>query len=64
MNKYLKPCPFCGDTVSMTYNSFDNAYVVWHDHSKCYFIEPSYIDGSKAKSIQEAYDIWNTRIQG
>ena len=60
-NSNLKPCPFCGDTVSITYNSFDNVFNVWHDNDKCAFLEPAHIDGEKAKSLTEAYKIWNTR---
>ena len=57
----LKPCPFCNGEVSITYNSFDKAFVIWHKNDDCNFIEPMYIDGSRAKSLKEAREIWNTR---
>ena len=63
-NGKLKPCPFCGGAVSITYNSFDKAFVIWHKGDKCPFIEPMYIDGERAKSLKEAYAIWNTRAGG
>ena len=61
-NRELKPCPFCGDSISITYNSFDKAFVIWHDHNKCLFVEPMYISDDNAKSLKEAYEIWNTRV--
>lgn len=58
-NSKLKPCPFCGDSVNITYTSFENAFEVWHDNNKCPFVEPFFID--EAESLSEAYNIWNTR---
>lgn len=60
-NSKLKPCPFCGSTVNIIYNSLDNAYKAYHDKGECKFIEPFYIDGEHAESLAEAYRIWNTR---
>lgn len=30
----LKPCPFCGGSVTMVYNSFDNAFKFYHKDCK------------------------------
>lgn len=59
-NSKLKPCPFCGDSVNIMYNSALNVFHVYHDNEECKFSEFE-IDGYWAKSLQEAYDIWNTR---
>lgn len=58
-NNELKPCPFCGGSVSITYNSFENAYAVWHKVSDCALIEPLWIEG--AETLEDATKIWNTR---
>ena len=60
--KDLKPCPFCGGEVSITYHSADNVFSIWHKHDGCKFIEPMYIDGEYAKSLSDARDIWNKRV--
>ena len=59
--KDLLPCPFCGGQVSITYNSADNMFSVWHKRDGCKFIEPMYIDGEHAKSLSDARSIWNKR---
>ena len=61
-NSNLKPCPFCGDSVNIMYNSALNAFFVYHDSyaEKCKFNEFE-IDGYFAKSLSDAYKIWNTR---
>ena len=59
-NSKLKPCPFCGDSVNIMYNSALNVFHVYHDYEECAFNEFE-IDGYYAKSLKEAYDIWNTR---
>lgn len=56
----LKPCPFCGGKVSITYNSGENAYAVWHTKEPC-FIEPLWISGDDARTLNEAYAFWNRR---
>ena len=56
----LKPCPFCGGKVSITYNSGENAFAVWHTKEPC-FIEPLWISGDDAKTLNEAYAFWNRR---
>lgn len=60
MKFLLKPCPFCGGSVSILYNSLDNEYHVYHDSEECKF-DTFTIDGYYAHSIAEAYEIWNTR---
>lgn len=62
----LKPCPFCGGGVSMTYNGFEKAYFVYHcfwkyETGQCAFNEPFAIDGEKCKSREEAIEAWNRR---
>lgn len=58
----LKPCPFCGGEVSITYISADNCFCVWHKDDICKFIEPLWIDGEYAKSLKDAQAIWNNRM--
>lgn len=60
----LKPCPFCGSKVTMTYSSYDNMYHVYHrgDIVMCAMKEPIDIDGYFAKSLTEAEDVWNRRV--
>ena len=59
----LKPCPFCGDTVHIQYESDIKAFTVWHKGIKCKFIEPFCINGDEAKSLNEAYKVWNERAE-
>lgn len=63
-NSKLKPCPFCGDTVNIIYNSVSDVFHVYHDHvtrlEECKF-NAFEIDGYYAKSLSDAYKIWNTR---
>lgn len=59
-NSKLKPCPFCGDSVNIMYNSALHEFHVYHDYEECKF-NVFTIDGYYAKSLKEAYDIWNTR---
>lgn len=66
MNNYsLKPCPFCGGKVTLTYNSASNTFNIYHISNKpseiCPFVEPIQIDGTIVKSLKEAADIWNMR---
>ena len=60
LNSKLKPCPFCGGNVNITYNSLDNEFHIYHDTEECKF-NAFAIDGYYAKSLKEAYEIWNTR---
>lgn len=61
----LRPCPFCGSKVDMTYTSYDNMYHIYHrDYGgivQCYMKEPIDIDGYFVKSLSEAADAWNRR---
>ena len=57
----LRPCPFCGGDVNITYYSADNVFAIWHKYDGCKFIEPMYIDGEYAKSLSDARNIWNDR---
>lgn len=60
----LKRCPFCGAKVSMTYNSAENVYRIWHSSiSSCAIEEPIEIDGVFAKSLAEAAKVWNRRVE-
>ena len=58
----LKPCPFCGGSVTMVYNSFDNAFKFYHKDCKkgeeCRIIEPIMLKGI---SLAEAAEAWNRR---
>lgn len=60
----LKPCPFCGLGVRMTYSSWDNMYHIWHqgDLVQCAIKEPIDIDGYFAKSLKDASRVWNRRV--
>lgn len=56
----LEHCPWCGGEVSITYNSFDKAFAVWHKGKPCKFIEPLWIEGEDIKSLADAYRFWNS----
>ena len=58
----LKPCPFCGKSVSMVYNSFENIFKVYHrdgnDEENCI------VEGEikiKGDSLTVAERNWNRR---
>lgn len=60
----LKPCPFCGHKVTLTYSSFDNMFNFWHSENgpiTCFAAEPIQFDGYFVKSLEEAADAWNRR---
>ena len=59
----LKPCPFCGGKVSMTYNTGESAFCIWHDGAECVLEEPFKIDVACAKSFAEAAKAWNRRVE-
>ena len=63
MTEKLKPCPFCGAKVSMTYNSAEEAFCVWHKGDSCALAEPIKIDGEFVKSLAEAAEAWNRRVE-
>lgn len=54
-------CPWCGKEVSVTYNSGEKAFAVWHKGEPCEFIEPIWISGEHAKCLADAYKIWSKR---
>lgn len=53
-------CPWCKRKVSITYNSGEKAFAVWHSGEPCKLVEPIWIDGEYAKSLNEAYEVWNS----
>lgn len=57
----LKPCPFCGGEVRMTYNSMDKAFNIWHRFNKCAMTEPMRLDD--AESLADAEEKWNRRME-
>ena len=59
----LKPCPFCGGKMSMTYSSFDNMFHFYHRGKivRCYAKEPIDFDGDYVHSLKEAAEAWNRR---
>lgn len=56
----LKPCPFCGGDVCLTYNSMDKAFNIWHRFNKCAMAEPMRLDD--AESLADAAGKWNRRM--
>lgn len=63
MNEELKPCPFCGGNVSITYNTGDSAFCIWHNGAVCTLQEPFKIDVACANNFAEATKVWNRRIE-
>ena len=59
-NSKLKPCPFCGGTVNIMYNSLGHEFHVYHDYEECMFDDFT-ISDYYAKSLSEAYEVWNKR---
>lgn len=60
----LKPCPFCGSEVSLTYSSYDNIFHFYHKGdlvSQCGAKEPIDFDGYFVKSLAAAAEAWNRR---
>lgn len=58
----LKPCPFCGRSVTVYYSSATNGYYFVHRSGDrgCILLTPSTIVG-KYKNLTEAYNAWNRR---
>lgn len=58
----LKSCPFCGEPVIMIYNSYENAFMVYHKNAEweetCRIIEPIMLIGL---SLADAAETWNRR---
>lgn len=60
----LKPCPFCGGKVTMTYGSFSKTFNIWHKNRKCEFAEPIQIDADDVvDSLSKATEVWNRRVK-
>lgn len=60
----LKPCPFCGGKVNLTYYSGSNEYHIWHNwdnSAECFIAEPIVLPGNQLKSLSEAAKAWNRR---
>jgi hypothetical protein len=60
----LKPCPFCGSEVTLTYSSHDNMFHFYHKGDlapQCGAKEPIDFDGYFVKSLAEAAEAWNRR---
>lgn len=58
----LKPCPFCGVKVLLTYHSAGNTFNFWHKGvNSCAAKDPIEFDGDMVKSLKEASDAWNRR---
>lgn len=58
----LKPRPFCGKPVTLSYSSLANAFEIRHAKSEdgwlCYIVEPIKFD---AISLADAAEAWNRR---
>ena len=65
MPNELKPCPFCGGEVSMTYSSFYNTFNIYHknglDEEKCCVCDPVQLKG-ELRSLAMATEVWNRRV--
>ena len=60
----LKPCPFCGSKVAMTYSSRTNTFKIWHEGEKCELTEPIQIDANDTvDSLSKATEVWNRRTE-
>jgi hypothetical protein len=58
----LKPCPFCGREVNITYNSREKSFFVWHRTCPCYIEEPIGIPlHENIQSLADAREEWNHR---
>lgn len=63
-NLKLKPYPFCGKRMNLTYNSLIREYHIWHNSFQdeiCYLVEPFRIPVEYAGSLREASEAWNRR---
>lgn len=59
--KEIKPCPFCGSKMSVTYNSL-GSFNFWHKEPVvCLCAEPFQISIDNAKTLDEAIEFWNRR---
>lgn len=60
----LKPCPWCKSEVSITYNSMEKAFAVWHKDVMCALREPIWIETDNIKCLADAYKFWNNESEG
>lgn len=65
MSVELKPCPFCGQPVTIYYSSAGGGYYAVHKdekNSECFVLMPLLIDHLRIiRNIDEAYEVWNGR---
>lgn len=58
----LKPCPFCGGSMTFVYSSFDDEFSFYHKYGEmsefCRVIEPIRLKGISTADAREA---WNRR---
>ena len=59
--KELKPCPFCGDNVTITHNDTLNCYFVYHESKNCILEGVSFTGTDAHVSKEEGTKIWNER---
>lgn len=61
----LKPCPFCGGEMFLSYHSGDNAFHVFHKSSlaaiHCPILEPFLVTELDDMSLNGAKEAWNRR---
>lgn len=59
----LKPCPFCGNPVELSYSSREGVFKIRHVKREeswlCYIVEPIMLD---AVSLADAAEAWNRRV--
>jgi hypothetical protein len=61
----LKPCPFCGGEMNMTYSTPDQEFHLWHKMPDpvCSLGEPFIIPTNRIVSKREdAVKAWNRRV--
>lgn len=55
----LKPCPFCGGRVYVSYwSGTQNFYIFHYEKKKCPVLEVE-LDGTKMQSLDDAIEAWN-----
>lgn len=63
----LKPCPFCGQPVSIFFASAAGKYYVVHkdeQHSQCILTMPLSINNNRLLlHLSDAYNVWNRRAE-
>ena len=61
--KELKSCPFCGGEVNVTYRNYDKVFVFHHKQKNCPFSAFYVYAGREVKSLKDAADAWNRRVE-